>query len=49
MFGPQTMFILGAYAVAAGIVAVLILWVVLDYRAQRKSLVELEARRAKKN
>jgi heme exporter protein D len=47
MFGPHTDFILGAYGVAATVVAALILWVSLDYRAQRLNLAELEARRAK--
>jgi heme exporter protein CcmD len=48
MLGPHTAFILGAYAVAAAGIAALVLWVALDYRAQRMRLAELEARRAKK-
>ena len=37
-------FIVAAYAAAAIIVAVLIAWVMLDYRAQQRSLAELEKR-----
>jgi heme exporter protein D len=47
MLGPHAAFILGAYGVAATGIAALVLWVALDYRAQRNALAELEARRTK--
>jgi heme exporter protein D len=47
MLGAHGAFILGAYGVAATGIAALVLWVALDYRAQRNALAELEARRAK--
>ena len=37
-------FIVASYAVAAIVVAWLIAWVMLDFRAQRRNLAELEAR-----
>jgi heme exporter protein D len=37
-------FILAAYAVAVAIVAGLIAWVVVDHRAQRRLLADLELR-----
>jgi heme exporter protein D len=37
-------FIVGSYAAAAAVIAVLIGWVALDFRAQRRALAELEAR-----
>ena len=42
--GPHANFILIAYGAAALILAVLIAWVALDHRAQRRALDELEAR-----
>ena len=36
-------FIVAAYAVTAIVVAALIAWVMLDYRAQRRALGDLEA------
>ena len=42
--GAHAGFILDAYAAAALVVAGLIAWVVLDHRAQRRALAELEAR-----
>ncbi len=42
--GAHAGFIVAAYAAAAAMVGVLILWVALDYRAQRRSLDELEQR-----
>jgi len=42
--GEHADFIVGAYAAAAIIIACLILWVWLDYRAQTRILAELEAR-----
>jgi heme exporter protein D len=47
MLGAHSAFILGAYGVAAMGIAALVLWVALDYRAQRKALAELETRRTK--
>jgi heme exporter protein D len=35
-------FIAAAYAAAAIVIAVLILWVIIDYRAQRSKIAELE-------
>jgi heme exporter protein D len=37
-------FIVAAYAVTVIIVGALIAWVMLDYRAQRRSLAELDKR-----
>ena len=37
-------FIVASYAAAAAIVGVLIAWVTLDYRAQRRRLADLEMR-----
>ena len=37
-------FIVGSYAAAAAVTAVLIGWVMLDFRAQRRALAELEMR-----
>jgi heme exporter protein CcmD len=48
MLGPHTAFILGAYGVTAAGIFALVVWIALDYRAQRHSLDDLEARRAKK-
>jgi heme exporter protein D len=42
--GPYADFILAAYAVAAVIICALIAWVLLDHRAQRRKLADLEAR-----
>ena len=42
--GPHAGFIVTAYTLAATIVAILIGWVVLDYRQQARSLADLEAR-----
>jgi heme exporter protein D len=39
---PHLDFIATAYAAAAFVVAGLIVWVALDYRAQRRALAELE-------
>ncbi len=43
-FGPHAGFILAAYGLAAVIVLALTLWVILDGRAQKKRLADLEAR-----
>ena len=37
-------FIVGSYAAAAAVIIVLIGWVALDYRTQRRALAELETR-----
>jgi heme exporter protein D len=42
--GPHAAFIVAAYAVAFAIVLLLIVWVLLDYRAQRRILADLDAR-----
>jgi heme exporter protein D len=42
--GPHAAFIVAAYAVALAIVVLLIVWVALDYRAQRRVLADLDAR-----
>ena len=44
--GPHADFIVAAYAIAAVVIASLIAWVVLDHRAQKRSLAQLEARGA---
>jgi heme exporter protein D len=42
-FGPHAAFIIAAYGAALAIVAGLIAWVVLDWRAQKRVLGDLEA------
>ena len=42
--GPHAGFIVAAYATAALVLAVLIAWVALDHRAQRRKIDILEAR-----
>jgi heme exporter protein D len=42
--GPHAAFILTAYAAAVVIVGALIVWVLLDHRAQLRKLADLEAR-----
>ncbi|MFZ2064465.1 MAG: heme exporter protein CcmD [Xanthobacteraceae bacterium] len=37
-------FIVGSYAAAAIVIVILIGWVVLDFRAQKRALTELETR-----
>lgn len=41
--GPHWAFIVWAYALAAAVVASLIVWVLTDYKLQRKTLADLEA------
>jgi len=41
--GPHAAFILAAYAAAIAVVAGLIAWVMLDFRAQKRVLGDLEA------
>jgi heme exporter protein D len=43
MFGPYATFVLGSYGVVALVVAILIVWVAVDYRRQKARLRELEA------
>ena len=42
--GPHATFIVAAYVVATAVVLTLIAWVIIDYRAQRRLLAELERR-----
>ncbi len=42
--GPHAGFIIAAYAVAVVVVGALILWITLDYRAQKRVLGDLDAR-----
>jgi heme exporter protein D len=42
--GPHAAFIVTAYAAAFFIVGALIAWILVDYRAQRQILADLEAR-----
>jgi heme exporter protein D len=46
MFGKYSEFIVSSYAAVGIMVTILIVWVALDYRAQRARLRELEARGA---
>ncbi len=41
--GPYASFVLGSYGIVAAVVAILIVWVALDYRRQKARLRELEA------
>ena len=42
--GPHAAFIVAAYGAAVFVVAALAAWVVLDHRAQKRALGDLEAR-----
>jgi heme exporter protein D len=42
--GPYASFIVAAYSLTILVIGALILWVLVDYRVQRKLLAELEAR-----
>ena len=42
--GAHAEFIIAAYLVAAIVIVVMIAWVLIDYRAQRRQLEGLEAR-----
>ena len=42
--GPHAAFIIAAYVMAALVVIGLIVWVLVDYEAQRRLLKDLEAR-----
>jgi heme exporter protein D len=41
--GPYTSFILASYLVVLAVVALLIAWIAIDYRRQKKRLNELES------
>jgi heme exporter protein D len=40
--GAHAVFIVGAYAAAALVVVALIVWVIADHRAQKRTLAELD-------
>jgi heme exporter protein D len=42
--GPHAVFIIVSYAIAVAVIAGLIGWVLVDYRAQLRALADLEAR-----
>jgi len=42
MFGPYTSFIVASYLAVALMVVILIVWIALDYRAQKRRLHELD-------
>ena len=41
--GPYTSFIVTSYALVAAVVAILIVWIAIDFRNQKARLRELEA------
>jgi len=41
--GPYTTFIVTSYLVVLGVVVLLIAWIAIDYRRQKRRLSELEA------
>ena len=41
--GPYASFIVTSYALVAAVVAILIVWIALDYRRQKQRLRDLEA------
>ena len=41
--GPYASFIVTSYALVAAVVAILIVWIVIDYRQQKARLRDLEA------
>ena len=41
--GPYTTFIVTSYLVVLAVVVLLIAWIVIDYRGQKRRLKELEA------
>jgi heme exporter protein D len=41
--GPYASFIVTSYLLATGVVLILIVWIVVDYRRQKMRLHELEA------
>ena len=42
--GTHAGFIVAAYIIAAVVIAALVAWVLIDYRAQKRTLAEFEAR-----
>jgi heme exporter protein D len=48
MLGPYASFIVASYAIVGAVVAALIVWIALDYRAQQARLRALEAGGAKR-
>jgi heme exporter protein D len=42
--GPHAGFIVGAYIVATAVVAALVIWIVADHAALRRTLADLERR-----
>ena len=40
--GPYAAFIAGSYGLVTAVVILLIVWTVLDYRAQKKRLLDLD-------
>jgi heme exporter protein D len=42
--GPHALFIVLSYGIAVAVIAGLIGWVLMDYRAQLRALADLEAR-----
>jgi heme exporter protein D len=42
--GPHAGFIVAAYAAAAIVIGVLIVWVIADHRVQARALADLEAK-----
>jgi heme exporter protein D len=42
--GPHAAFIIASYAVAVVVIGALTGWVILDYRSQTRTLMDLEAR-----
>jgi heme exporter protein D len=41
--GPYASFIVTSYALVAGVVAILVVWIAIDYRRQKERLRKLEA------
>jgi heme exporter protein D len=46
--GPHAGFIVASYAVSIAVIAALIAWIVLDYRAQQRILTDLDKRGVKR-
>jgi heme exporter protein D len=42
--GPHAGFIVTAYTIATAVVAALVIWVIADHTAQKRTLAELEQR-----
>ena len=41
--GPYASFIVTSYLLAAGVVLILVVWIVVDYRRQKQRLSQLDA------